>query len=350
MIVAAALTWGYSDGTVIVLDTSTGTVWPLRGQSGAVDAIVIDAANARVVTSGRRDLRVWELRQPAGVQIKAMPCEISHIQLAPDGRHAALDCKDGYVRVWTRDTKTVNPVHTHAGTAFGVQWVKGMICSGGWVDGHVVCSNPDGTGLRTLDSCTNRIMCLTASPDHDFLVFASADGRVWRYDDRLEELYVHNAVYWMEISPDGRLLGLCSLDGSVAVYDLANHKLLAHVHDHVGQAANVAWVDDDLWTFGDDGAVKRWAVRDGSVRLRHTFDVGGRMHNVRAARGRWAANADDSVLVIGRDDGTTTRSPCGSTSAGRSTRSMSRPISATSPPASTARSSSSTSSATRSRP
>src|SRR5262249_38507224 len=25
--------WGYADGTVIVLDTATGTVWPLRGQS-----------------------------------------------------------------------------------------------------------------------------------------------------------------------------------------------------------------------------------------------------------------------------------------------------------------------------
>jgi len=48
--------------------------------------------------------------------------------------------------------------------------------------------------------------------------------------------------------------------------------------------------------------VKRWAVRDGSVTLRHTIDVNGRMHNVRAVRGLWAANAGDSVLVIGRND------------------------------------------------
>jgi len=182
--------WGYADGTVIVLDVATGTVWPLRGQSGSVNTIVIDAANARVVTAGRRDLRVWELKQPAGTLIRAMPCEISHVQSSPDGRQVAMDCKDGNVRVWTRDsTAAVNLVHAHAGIAAGVQWVKGMICSGGWLDGHVVCSNPDGTDLRTLDSGTNRIVWLTASPDHDFLVFASSDGRVWRYDDRLQELY-----------------------------------------------------------------------------------------------------------------------------------------------------------------
>jgi len=34
----------------------------------------------------------------------------------------------------------------------------------------------------------------------------------------------------------------------------------------------------------------------------HTIDVNGRMHVVRAVRGLWAANAGDSVLVIGRDD------------------------------------------------
>jgi WD40 repeat protein len=294
--------WGYTDGTVIVLDTVSGTVWPLRGQSGSVNAIVIDAANARVVTSGRRDLRVWELKQPSGTLIRPMNCEIYHIQSSPDGRQAALDCKDGNVRVWTRDsTASVNPVHAHAGIAFGVQWVKGMICSGGWVDGHVACSNPDGTDLRTVDSGTNRIMWLTASPDHDFLIFASSD-RVWRYDDRPQELYQHNSVYRLAISPDGRLVGSCSQDGSLAVYDLANHKLLAHVHDHVGPTNYIAWVGDDLWTFGDDGAVKRWSVRNGTVTLRHTIDVNGRVHNVRTVRGLWAANASDSILVIGRDD------------------------------------------------
>ncbi len=292
--------WGYIDGTVIVLDTATNTVWPLHGQSGPVSAIAIDAANARVVTAGRRDLRVWELKQPAGGLIKVMPCEIQHAQASPDSRYVALDCKDGNVWVWTRDTASIIPVHRHTGNAFGVQWVKGMICSGGFVDGRVLCSNPDGTDLRTLDSGTNRITLLMASPDHDFLVFASSDGRVWRYDGRLQELYVHNSAYHLAISPDERLLGSSGFDGSLAVYDLANQKLISHVHDHIG-LANIAWVDDELWTFGIDGVMKRWLVRNGSVNLRHMIDVGGAMHKVKTVHGLWAADAGESVLVIGRD-------------------------------------------------
>jgi len=60
------------------------------------------------------------------------------------------------------------------------------------------------------------------------------------------------------------------------------------------------WVDGELWTFGDDGAVKHRSVRDGSVRLRHR-STWVELHNVRAMRGRRAGNAGDSVRVTGRD-------------------------------------------------
>jgi WD40 repeat protein len=112
---------------------------------------------------------------------------------------------------------------------------------------------------------------------------------------------VHNSVSRVAISPDGRLLGSVGFDGSVAVYDLANHHLIAHVPDHVGQTTNVFWVDDELWTFGIDGLLKRWAVRGGSVVLRHTVTAGGPMYRAQTARGAWAANAGDSILEVGRD-------------------------------------------------
>ncbi|HEX3760138.1 MAG TPA: hypothetical protein VHW23_15585, partial [Kofleriaceae bacterium] len=58
-----------------------------------------------------------------------------------------------------------------------------------------------------------------------------------------------------------------------------------------------------VWTFGNDSAVKRWVVRDGTVTLRQTLDVGGRMTNVKTVRGTWASNVGESNLVIGRDGG-----------------------------------------------
>ncbi|HEX3475194.1 MAG TPA: hypothetical protein VHT91_09160, partial [Kofleriaceae bacterium] len=69
--------WGYTNGTVLMLDTASGTVWSLRGQFSAV--------NARVVMSGRRDLRVWELKQPARRLVGTMPCKVYHVWPSPDG-------------------------------------------------------------------------------------------------------------------------------------------------------------------------------------------------------------------------------------------------------------------------
>ena len=296
--------WGYVDGMVVVLDTVSGTVWPLRGHPGMVSSIVVDAVNSRVLAAGKRELRVWELRQPAGALVKPMPCAIAHIQASPDARFAALDCKDGSVRLWSRDAGTVTQVHSHVGQAYGVQWLNGAICSAGFSDGHVVCSRPDGSEPHVIDSGTSRITWLVSGPAHDFLVYASSDGKVWRYDGgKPVELYTHGSVFRLAVSSDGTTLGSCGLDGTIAVYDLAAHRLIAHQLDHVGPAYNISWVDDELWTSGDDGSVKRWVVRNGSLALRHTLKTSGSMHLMKAGHGGWAANSGESTLVVGRDGG-----------------------------------------------
>jgi serine/threonine protein kinase/WD40 repeat protein len=298
----ALAAWGYVDGVVIVLDTVTGTVWPLRGHSGKVSHILVDAANSRVMTAGNHELRVWELQQPAGQLVKEMPCNISHIQGSPDSRQVALDCNDGTVRVWSRDTGAVTRVHEHVGQAFGIAWVNGAICSGGFQDGRVLCSKPDGSDLRTLESGSNRITWLTAGPAHDFLVFASADGRIWRYDgNQLEQFHKHATAYRLAISNDGRLLGSCGLDGTLSVYDLVDHREIGNRPDHTGSAYNIAWVDDELWTSGDDGLIKQWVVRDGALTSRRTLKAPASMHLMRAGHGGWAGSGGESTLVVGRD-------------------------------------------------
>jgi hypothetical protein len=293
--------WGYTDGTVIALDTTTGMIWKLRGHAGSVYYIVIDAAHARLISGSKRELRVWDLKQPASALIKAMPCPIHDVTPSPDGRMAALTCQDGSVWTWTRDTGAVTQIQHHVGMSLGVQWIKGMICSGGWMDGRVLCSAPDGSDPRTIDSGESRISWMTTSVNHDYLVFASADGKVWRYDGMLEELYSHNAVpERMAISPDGRLLASCALDGSFAVFDLGNHRLVTHLTGHVGAAYDVAWVGDELWTTGDDGALKRWGFRNGAVTLRHRLQAPGAVHWMHVAHGGWAATAGEGTVLVSR--------------------------------------------------
>ena len=63
----------------------------------------------------------------------------------------------------------------------------------------------------------------------------------------------------LAISSDGRMLASCALDSSLAVFDLRNHRLVAHLTSHLGAAYSVAWIDDELelWTAGDDDALQR---------------------------------------------------------------------------------------------
>ncbi|TMQ16385.1 MAG: hypothetical protein E6J91_11735 [Deltaproteobacteria bacterium] len=299
--------WGYGDGTVIVLDTALGTVWELRGHAGPVFYVVVDAARARLIASGPRELRVSELKPPAAALVSAMPCAISHIEPSPDGTHVALDCNDGTVRVWSRDTGAVTLVHAHAGTSFGVEWLNGEICSGGFRDGHVICSRPDGSGTRTIESGTNRILWLTTGPHHDTLIYASAEGKLWLFDGKPRELYTHPTVYRLAVSADGHLLGSCALDGSLSVYDLVKRKLIAHLADHTGPAYSLAWVDEELWTAGDDGFVSRWQVRDDKVSQSHHLQIppqaprtASSVRLMKALHAGWVVNAGEDVLLLGR--------------------------------------------------
>jgi len=294
--------WGYTDGTVIALDTITGARWTLRGHPESVTYIVIDAARAQIVSASGHELRVWQLRPRASTLVKSMPCAGFHIEPSPDGALVAVDCTEGSVWTWSRESGVITQIHRHAGFAFGTQWVNGMICSGGRGDGRVLCSTPDGTYTRVLDSGTTRINWLSATPDHKSLIFASSDGKIWRFDSTLRELYAHaGAPGRMAISADGRLLASCAVDGSLAVYDLVNRRVVAHLIGHVGEASCVTWVGDELWTSGNDGALRRWGVQDGGLTLRHNVQMSAAFRLISVASGGWAANVGDGVLLVSLD-------------------------------------------------
>ncbi|HET7506131.1 MAG TPA: serine/threonine-protein kinase [Kofleriaceae bacterium] len=294
--------WGYTDGTVIAVDATTGTRWRLRGHADAVIYVVIDAATHRLVSASDHELRIWELRPPASSEVKAMPCASFHLQPSPGGDQAALDCDDGSVWRWTRDTGAVTQVHKHAGASYGVEWIKDMICSGGWGDGRVLCTNADGTSTRVLDSGASRITWVTATPDHAALIYGSTDGKVRWFDGELRELYArHGIPYRMAVSADGRWLATCALDGSLTVFDLVNRQVIEHLIAHPGATYDVSWVDGELWTSGDDGTLKHWDLRDGVLTLRHSVQTPAAIRLLRAARGGWAASVGEGVLLVSRD-------------------------------------------------
>jgi WD40 repeat protein len=105
----------------------------------------------------------------------------------------------------------------------------------------------------------------------------------------------------MAISSDGRMLASCAIDGSLAVYDLVNRRVVSHLIGHVGPALYVTWVGDELWTAGNDGALKRWGLRDDGLTLRHSVQMSGAFRWISIANGGWAANLGDGVLLVSLD-------------------------------------------------
>jgi WD40 repeat protein len=295
--------WGYTDGTMIVIDTVTGRVWKLRGHPGSVSHIVIDAAHSLVISATEYEVRVWETKAPPSSLVKSMPCTVFRLELSPEGGRAALNCSDGSVWAWSRETGAIMQVHKHVGIGYaGLQWVRGMICSGGWGNGRVLCSTPDGAHTWTLDSGASRIAWLTATPDHESLIIASSDGKIWRFDSSLQELFSNHAVpYRMAVSADGRMLASCSLDDSFDVFDLVNRRLISHLIGHAGVACTVTWVNDELWTSGNDGSLKRWAIQDGRLTLRHNVQVPAAFRLMDVVHGGWAANVGEGVLLVSVD-------------------------------------------------
>src|SRR5262249_44473842 len=82
--------WGYVDGRVIGLDTGTGMSWEFRGHADSGGFLAIDGN--LLVTAGRGELRVWEMRQPPATLIGTTPSRNVSVQPSPDRRYVALDC------------------------------------------------------------------------------------------------------------------------------------------------------------------------------------------------------------------------------------------------------------------
>jgi eukaryotic-like serine/threonine-protein kinase len=297
--------WSYEDGTVIVRDTLTGLVWGLHGHPGSVGFLVIDAANARVISASRRELRIWEIKRAPTSLVAAMPCSIFHVELSPDGSTGALDCNDGGVRIWSRRTGAVTQIQKHVGYSDGVRWFGERLCSAAQGDGQVQCSNPDGSALEILESHSRSADSLTVAADQHAIAFSSRAGKVWRFDrtrHTLRTLYAHQGRRVVTaISDDSRLLASCAEDGSLTVYDLRTDRFVAQIFAHAGEPCGVSWVGDELWSSGGEGTLKRWALRDGELRLQHAVQATAALRLLKPIGSGWTAVEGASTLLISRD-------------------------------------------------
>jgi len=255
-----------------------------------------------VVSAAGDEIRIWDLRPRRWESLKraigAVRCEVFNSALSPDAQHAAFDCSDGTVRVWSRRSGVLRLLHRHDHLAFGVAWMGGMVCSGGW-DGRVLCSPPDGSGTRQVLSGEGRIRWLSASSGGGALYIATSAFHIYKYDGRLERLFSHDAMpYRLAHAPDGRWLASVTHDGSLVVYDLTAGQVTSRVKAHKGQVTAVSWSAGDLWTSGVDAELRRWTLHQGTLRLRQTIHESGPFKFTKMFDGGWAASVGTRVLVV----------------------------------------------------
>jgi WD40 repeat protein len=260
--------------------------------------VVIDERERQLISASSYELRIWDLKASSITRLISMPCTSFNLRVSPNKLRIAVDCDDGSVWVWSRESKTVTLAHKHNGIAFGIQWVGDRICSGGW-DGHVLCSSPDGSEDQAFDLHAGRIMWLAASKDPDFLIVTSIDGRVWKIDSAVHELYSHDAVpYRAVIAPDGTRVASCGLDGSLIVYDLVDNRIMHHQRAHRGAIHNISWHGDAIWTSGVDGFLRRWQFHRGALEPQDVVHEVGPFRLTKVFAGGWAANAGEGILAL----------------------------------------------------
>lgn len=121
---------------------------------------------------------------------------------------------------------------------------------------------------------SGRISALAFSPDSRFLLAAdssdSAIGRLHWIDPTatriLRSLDAHSdAIFDLDISPDGELVASASADRSTRLWSLAEGKLIRTLEGHTGYVLAAAFspANDRLATAGDDAEVKVWRLDTG---------------------------------------------------------------------------------------
>lgn len=287
--------WGFDDGVAIALDTRTGQVWRFIGQGAPISQLAVDARRARLFTIGGAELRVWALPPSRVAVVDHLPCIAFNAARSRDGKRIALDCSDGAVREWTLQDNAVRVVHRHEGVAYGVAWLGESICSGGF-NGGVLCTTDANT--RELVPTGPRVRRMVLGPPGS-LVMSTDDGNVGPVG--AAPFYNQRAIpYALAFNSDGTRLASGGFDGSLIVYDVATRTTRTTTGAHAGLVTAVAWRGDEVWTSGQDGAIKRWRVTPSSLERVQTFDEPRSSRFLHLYADGWSAITGGRVLVVTR--------------------------------------------------
>ena len=258
-----------------VFEVDGGAVAALA-HPGAVTDAQFSPNNSMVVSSGRRNIFVWQRgtwRQRHVLAAHVSP--VHGVSVSPDSARAVSFDDSGIARVWRLDTGALIP---------GFIRHENSIDSAvfGPDSSTILTSSADLTAriwtgglseFRTsLVGHGERVSSATFSPDGTTALTASDDGtaRLWRTSTEptlgaLGPARHTGGATSIDTSADGRLVASGGADGKVLVW--RSRGGLVRTIDNGARVAVVAFTADGarLLSAGEDGIARLWRMRDGQL-------------------------------------------------------------------------------------
>ena len=329
----AAASYG-KDATIWLRDAASGTLlhaWKMRNASARV-AFSPDgrylAGTSGLAGSTAGGLRIWEVASGRAVTEEIAFAEAPmQIQFSPDGTALALTAADYLVRIfdvpggherfsqriydrntvaWAPDSKSfyiVNPQRE----------VVRLSANDGSVQRR--CSPPilQFTGFALSSDGERLLVCL---PSKALLFDVGSDS-----ERPLRQWLQNQQLLHANLSPDGKAVAMCTIDGRVSVCSVGNGSLLASFNAGTPQERSLFSPDGlHLLTYGNDNAVRVWDIASGAPLCEPARY---------AQRVTWAEfSPDGKRIVSGSFDGTLMQWQMPSTSGAELRLSHSSPVKA----------------------
>jgi WD40 repeat protein/serine/threonine protein kinase len=224
------LALGLYDGSVLVVDRSSGSVRTVRPRDGAVG---------------------W-----------------AQVSVHPDGTRLASGFLDGFIRVWTLpDGAPVREWQAHDGLSLALYSPDGRYLLTGGGDGNARLHDArSGDVLWEVHAHSRRIYSAAFSPDGSKVVTGSMDrtAAVWSVPDGslLSTFREHGAtVTGLAFDPSGERVVSSGADNRLFFWNAGTGGLEAELHGHLSDVSAVARIPDGsgLVTGDWSGIVKVWA-------------------------------------------------------------------------------------------